>query len=326
MKLLVAADSVITLEILLKEIAARSWPVGTEARVISVVEDGEIPLETWRAEGYGMAAIRREMRTRGEQLTTLASDRLQAAGIPVEVTVMRGDPEFLIPFVAKKWTADLIFIRAHNRTDFRNWLLGSVAKSVVENAPASVEIVRAAETDQLATHDGTRILLATDGSDVSLAAAQAVAETDWPSGSEVKVISVVDPIIYSLEELGLSREKRTERAHRAIGQAINVFKETPLRLTGEVIAGTVVRQIIERGETWKADLIVVGTHQRRGLKRLLLGSTSTAVANNAHSSVRVIRADVPRSHQPRSYRAKASASNPGTVYRLDDRQRWRNAA
>jgi hypothetical protein len=45
MKLLLAVDSTTTLEILLDAMMARSWPVGTQARVLSIVEDGEVPLE-----------------------------------------------------------------------------------------------------------------------------------------------------------------------------------------------------------------------------------------------------------------------------------------
>ena len=124
-------------------------------------------------------------------------------------------------------------------------------------------------------NDSMRILLATDGSDVSLAAAQAVAENELArSTAEVKIVNVINPIIYSLEEIGLLSDKGTERAHRAIGQAIGVLKDTSLKVSGEVIAGGTERQIIDRAKKWDADLIVLGTHQRRGLKRLLLGSTS----------------------------------------------------
>ena len=205
-------------------------------------------------------------------------------------------------------------------------MLGSVAQSVVESAPCSVEIVRATETDQLSTNDGMRILVATDGSGVSLAAARAVAETNWPADSEVKIVSVIDPIIYSLEEIGLSRDKRTQRARRAIGQAIGVLKDRSLKVSGEVIAGTIVRQITDRAKSWNADLIVVGTHQRRGLKRLLLGSTSTSVANRAHCSVRVIRQDVSRNKESLSRQRSPSARSMGTVYRFEESLGWKKAA
>ncbi len=68
MRLLLAVDTVKTLDILLDYMEARSWPKGTEARVLSVVEDETIPLETWRAEGYGIGTVRREMQRRGERV------------------------------------------------------------------------------------------------------------------------------------------------------------------------------------------------------------------------------------------------------------------
>src|SRR5689334_21750768 len=172
MRLLVAVDTITTLDIVLNAIEARSWPKGTEADVLSVVEDDTIPAATWRTEGYGLNAVRHEMRRRGEQVSALAIERLRAMGITAQVTIMRGDPAFLIPFAARKWSADLILIRANNRMDFRNWLLGSVAKSVVESADCSVEVVRA----PTAPRSAMRILLETDGSDAASTASQAVAE------------------------------------------------------------------------------------------------------------------------------------------------------
>lgn len=139
----------------------------------------------------------------------------------------------------------------------------------------------------------------------------------------MKIVSVIDPIIYSLEEIGLVRDMRTERSHRAIAQAMSVLRHTSLMVSGEVIAGTIVRQIINRAKSWNADLIVLGTHERRGLKRLLLGSTSTSVANRAHCSVRVIRRqDV----SPNETSLSPSARSMGTVYRFEESLGWKKAA
>jgi len=287
MKLLLAVDTLKTLDIILNYMEARSWPKGTEAGVLSVVEDETIPLETWRAEAYGIGAVRREMNRRGEQLSGLVVERLRRIGIPAQVTIMRGDPAFLIPFAARKWSSDLILIRANNRMKFRNWLLGSVAKSVVENAPCSVEVVRADQSNAIGRD--MRILLATDGSDASLAATQAIAETQFPADTEVKVVSVINPIKYSLEEIGFLRGKDSDRAHRAIGKAVNMLGSATLNITAEVIAGRRVRQIVARARDWDADLVVVGTAEREGLKRLISRGTAVGVANRAHCSVRVVR-------------------------------------
>lgn len=282
MRILVAVDTITTLDIVLNYIEARSWPRGAEVGIVSVVEDETIPPETWRTTGYGLDAIRHEMRRRGEQVSILAVERLRRIGIPAQVTITRGDPAFLIPFAARKWSADLILIRANNRMNFRNWLLGSVAKSVVESAHCSVEVVRAPT-------NGMRILLATDGSDASLAASEEVAQVKWPPGAEVKVVSVINPIKYSLEELGFSLGKESEQAHHAIGKTVRVLVNTPLKITAEMVAGMTVRQIIARARDWHADLIVVGSEERTGLKRLLSRGTAVAVANRAHCSVRVVR-------------------------------------
>jgi nucleotide-binding universal stress UspA family protein len=289
MKVLVAADSITTLDIVINEMSARSWPSGTEARVLSIVDNADVPLKAGDEQGFGVSAVRREMHRRGEQISALAVERLRKIGIPSQVIIMRGNPEFLISFAARKWPADLILIRAHNRKDFRNRLLGSVAKSVVESAPCSVEVVRAREKPD-AISAGFRILLATDNSAASRAASQAIAEMSWPEDTEVRVVSVVNPMTYSFEELGVTGAASTDYAHRAIGNAVQALSSARVRISAEIIAGSAAtRQIIGRAKHWGADLIVLGTNERRGLSRLLFGSTSAAVANRAHCSVRVIR-------------------------------------
>ena len=81
----------------------------------------------------------------------------------------------------------------------------------------------------------------------------------------------------------------TDHAHRAIGKAVRTLSGAPVKISAEVIAGTAARQIIARAKHWGADLIVLGTKERRGLSRFLFGSTSAAVVNRAHCSVRVVR-------------------------------------
>ena len=302
MRVLVAVDSINTLDVLLDEMAERAWPSGTEAQVLSVVDDGDLPTRAWREGGYGISTVRREMNRRGEQISALAVERLRQIGIPSRVVIMRGDPAYLISFAARKWPADLILIRAHNREGFRNRLLGSVAKSVVDSAPCSVEVVR--RTVAASGTDEFRVLLATDGSAASIAASRAVADMSLPENTEVRVVTVVNPMLYSFEELGLTGDAGTDNAHRAIGEVVHALSRAPVRLSAEVVAGTATRQIIQRARHWGADLIVLGTNERRGLSRLLFGSTSADVANRAHCSVRVIRPnDVPQTMLQESRKA-----------------------
>jgi nucleotide-binding universal stress UspA family protein len=111
----------------------------------------------------------------------------------------------------------------------------------------------------------------------------------WPEDSEVKVVSVINPIRYSLEEIGILRGKESERAHQAIGKTVNLLKSAPLKIRAEVVTGRKVRQILASATDWNADLIVVGTEERTGWERLVSRGTAVAVANRAQCSVRVVR-------------------------------------
>ncbi len=286
MKLLIATDSAISTEVLVGAVGVRPWPDGTTAHVLSVVADTDVPPEAWHEEGYGKATVQREMERRGEQITALAVERLKEVGIPAEVVVTRGDPRYLIPFFARrKWSSDLIFVRAHVRKDLAHWMLGSVARAVVATAPCTVQIVRDTGEDSALTLDsGRRVLLATDGSETSAAAAHALAARPWPEGSEFKVVSVEEP--WAIKS---SRVRHDEQAKEAVGSAEQVLASAGLKATGAVLSGKPKEVILEEAQKWAADLIVVGSHGRRGFKRFLLGSVSEAVAMSAHCSVVVVR-------------------------------------
>ena len=285
MKLLIAVDSAISTDVLVGAIGVRPWPDGTTAHVLSVVADADVSEELWREEGYAKRAVQREMERRGEQITALSVERLREIGIPAEVVVARGDARFLIPFFARKWSSDLIFVRAHVRTDYVHWMLGSVARAVVETAPCTVQIVRDAGVDHGQTLDSSRrVLLATDGSKTSAQAARAVAARPWPEGSEFRVISVEEPWT-------IKSKVRDERgAQEAVNSAEQVLASAGLNATVAVLSGNTKEAILQEAQRWAAELIVVGSHGRRGFRRFLLGSVSEAVAMNAHCSVVVVRA------------------------------------
>lgn len=287
MKLLIAADSAISTEVLVGAVGVRPWPDGTTAHVLSVVTDMDVPEEVWREEGYGKNAVRREMERRGEQINAAAIERLKKVGIQAEVVVTRGDARHLIPFFARKWSSDLIFVRAHVRKDLAHWMLGSVARAVVASAPCTVQIVRDAGNDRAHTLDsGRRVLLATDGSETSAEAARALANRPWPEESEFRIVSVEEPWVFKSSRV---------RCLEAVSSAEQVLANAGLKTTGAVLSGNPKEVILEEAQKWTADLIVVGSHGRRGFKRFLLGSVSEAVAMNAHCSVVVVRGSSRRS-------------------------------
>jgi nucleotide-binding universal stress UspA family protein len=145
-----------------------------------------------------------------------------------------------------------------------------------------------------------KILLAIDGSMFSDRAVQEVVHRPWPAGSEVKIISVVEPMVTMMTETWVlpdnywdgARQAATAQAQAALDDAVARFKEAttqPLKLTTEIHEGYAKRVILDEAEAWGANLIVLGSHGYSGFKRLLLGSVSQAVATHARCSVEIVR-------------------------------------
>jgi nucleotide-binding universal stress UspA family protein len=144
-----------------------------------------------------------------------------------------------------------------------------------------------------------RILLAVDGSAGSDAAVREVAERPWPENSEVRVIAVVEtpmlfapdfavtPPIYYDEYV----KAATLRAQVTLEDAKTALERptTPLEVSTRLATGSPKRAILEEADSWKADLIVLGSHGYGALERFLLGSVSKAIALHAHCSVEIIR-------------------------------------
>jgi nucleotide-binding universal stress UspA family protein len=145
MKLLLAVDDSPYSTIAVNAIAERPWPPGTAVRVLSVVKDIPPPAtEVWMAAASIEVAQRAQQEEikRAEQLTKSVAGSLKVAGLTVETAVHKGDPRSVIVDEAADWAADLIIVGSHGYTGIKRWLLGSVAQSVVNHAPCSVEVVR----------------------------------------------------------------------------------------------------------------------------------------------------------------------------------------
>lgn len=141
-----------------------------------------------------------------------------------------------------------------------------------------------------------RILVPVDGSETSTKALVAALQLARESGGRVRVMHALDELAYiSGYEYGadLMRVVR-DQAGKVLQDAMEIAKssgvpadsrlvEVPGRRLGDIVA--------DEAESWEADLIVTGTHGRRGIGRALLGSGAEQVIRMAPAPVLTIRAD-----------------------------------
>jgi nucleotide-binding universal stress UspA family protein len=142
-----------------------------------------------------------------------------------------------------------------------------------------------------------KILLAIDGSEHSARTVDALGCHPWPTGSTVRVLSVVDQVvtatpevaIFSAETIQAERQQLVEVADELTTRFANWLCSSGLTAEKQVRAGDPKTVIIDEAQEWGADLIVVGSHGHTGIKRWLLGSVAQSVVSHAPCSVYVVR-------------------------------------
>jgi nucleotide-binding universal stress UspA family protein len=142
-----------------------------------------------------------------------------------------------------------------------------------------------------------KILLAIDDSKFSEAAIEAVIRQATPQETEVKVLHVIEPIPiypngqawgYGPEASQVLKEQRKE-AEELVARAGQTLREKNFKVMTAIEERNPKEVIIDSAAEWHADLIVVGSHGRKGLDRFFMGSVSEAVARHAHCSVQIVR-------------------------------------
>ena len=147
-----------------------------------------------------------------------------------------------------------------------------------------------------------KILLAIDDSKFSEAAVGNVIGQFKPEGTEVYVFTVVESLAlttpaYTLGAGPVFVENCTDILNKWRADARSLVEQTAKKLqaagfkaTAIVGEGETRAAILDRAEQWRPDLIIVGSHGRRGLDRFLLGSVSEGIARHARCSVQIARA------------------------------------
>ena len=142
-----------------------------------------------------------------------------------------------------------------------------------------------------------KILLAIDDSKFSEAAIEAVIRQATPQKTEVKLLHVIEPIPiypngqawgYGPEASQVLKEQRKE-AEELVARAGQTLREKNFKVMTAIEEGNPKEVIIDSAAQWHADLIVVGSHGRKGLDRFFMGSVSEAAARHAHCSVQIVR-------------------------------------
>lgn len=217
---------------------------------------------------------------KAEQETRRLLDRIYGVaverGIAAETVLRRGDdPLAEIIAAAEEHRADVIVMGRRGKRGLMRRMIGDATSRAIGAAKCSVLVVT-----EGAAMWSRRILLATDGSRFSDAAAVAATKIAQQCRLPVTVVSVI-------------RESFTdERAAQAEEAAVRVSGHLGSRNVEAdriVLRGDPDRLILETAQARGADLIVMGTHGRTGWERVVVGSVTESVVGKSRVPVLAVK-------------------------------------
>lgn len=135
-----------------------------------------------------------------------------------------------------------------------------------------------------------RVVIAVDNSASSATLAQIAFKLAKQLKAEVAVASVIDTRTLMGAE-GLSTGEAIVLESNSVAENLNiliknVFGNYPV--SRYIVEGTPGEKILQLAKDWSADMIIVGTHGRKGLSRFFLGSVAEEILRNSHVPVTII--------------------------------------
>jgi hypothetical protein len=218
--------------------------------------------------------------------------RAKQEGVACEITLHEGEDSYkYIVDEAKAQKSTMIIMGRRGRKGFRRLVMGSTTAWTIGHAPCSVLVVPRAAAVEFRS-----IVVATDGSKHSLAAASEAIGIAKRNNAKLTVIAVVPADIAmptDIDFAAIAREKLADQEMQAAERNAKAVKEAAQKegvdCQAFVMSGKPADAVTEIAKEKAADLIVVGSHGRTGLDRLLMGSVAERVIVLANSAVLVVK-------------------------------------
>lgn len=202
-----------------------------------------------------------------------------------------GAPADTIVSYTDEHDVDLIVAGTHGRRGLQRLLIGSVAEEVLRRAPCPVLTVRD-EEDVAPAWAVRNILVPIDFSDASLEALRHAKELALTYGAQITMLHAVEEVVYpsayGIEPANLPGPQVIERVEESLAE----LARTEIGYEHVVVqanVGYAPSTVLDYTEMNEVDLVVIATHGRSGLERMLLGSVAERVVRRAPAPVFVVK-------------------------------------
>jgi nucleotide-binding universal stress UspA family protein len=262
-----------------------------EVRIVSVAENSRALVPLGSLADAVFEAIREELLRDASEAVKLAKEVFADANIDVDARVLElsrlgGYAGNALIDAASAWHADLLVVGARQHHGMLRWVEGTVSEFVTSQTPCSILIVPASYVAAIHAYP-RRILFALDGSEASFNALQSGLHLARPDSS-TRAVYVVDRAVRFLEDTFI------EEGNKVLAAVAGIFANqiNPVELglvKTDPPSDDIPHTIVREAQRWHADLVVVGTHGRRGLSRWFLGSVAGRTARITQTPLLMVR-------------------------------------
>jgi nucleotide-binding universal stress UspA family protein len=224
-----------------------------------------------------------ERMAKAEAMLENAVTACREDGVNVTSRLSHGHPDAVVVSAAHEEHADLVVCGTHDREGHERWLLGSVAERIMRLSNKHVLVARE-QTPARGALD--RLLVATDFSSTADRGLRLALDLAAPDATILVVHCWEPPHSYGVappdemtQKLKIRAQERGNQLIAQLGGGRNI--------KFELLTGPPVDTLVDRLHTDAHDLLVIGSHGRRGVRRVVLGSVAEHATRIARKSVLV---------------------------------------
>lgn len=228
--------------------------------------------------------VSRALREEGEKVLAGIREIAKEEDAHITTILEEGAPFQSIVDTAEEGNYDLIVMGAHGTKPIERALVGSVTARVIGNSQRDVLVF------PLRTEIGWHsIMVATDGSKHGRSATEKAIEIAKAYDGQVNVVSVVDVTEEFQAQAPEAVEKLVDKAKGYVEEVRQRAEAEGVKIETFVREGESYKVITDLSRKCKCDVIIMGSHGRTGVKRLLMGSVTEKVIGYAPCPVLVVR-------------------------------------
>lgn len=285
----------------IETIKSMPWAAATQIRLFLVltIESG-LPLGSLLM-GPGKQHHGLEISQKERQLRLMATQLQEALPhCAIDIEVWHGDAKAAIIQAAEEWPANLIVLTKRPRKALERLIMGDCCKNVATHAHCPVLILKPLEHElpDTASHGFQNVLVAVDQSIYSRATLYWLCNMAWSATTRFKLIMAVEevgelhPDDFTPSVTGMSPQMELNVAARLEIEDLSkplISRFGAQAITTQIADGDAKEIVLDTAIAWGADLVVVGSHGRTSLSKLVLGSVSENIAATAPCAVAILR-------------------------------------